>query len=341
MSRATMRALWLVGPERVELRELPAPLPGPGELVLAIEAATTCGTDLKVWRRGGHPRMLTVPGPFGHEMTGVVAAIGPGPNRFSPGDALVVANSASCGDCKSCRAGSENLCPNLTYLNGAFADRLLVPARFVERSCHRRPGSLPPRVASIAEPLACVEHGLERMRLDRERRILVLGGGSLGLLFARALAREGHEVTLGDPHPDRRALALELGAALAFDVESSHPTAVERRYDVAIDATGSVAGWETAIGAIAPGGTALLFGGCAPDTLLPLATYPVHYDELTLLGCYHHTPRSFARAIERLESEPGRYARLLSGECGLDGVAGALRAMQERRAITVSVLPKG
>jgi L-iditol 2-dehydrogenase len=338
-----MRALWLVGPERVELRELPAPAPGPGELVLAIEAATTCGTDLKVWRRGGHPRMLTVPGPFGHEMTGVVAALGRGASRFAVGDALVVANSASCGACDACLAGSENLCRDLVYLNGAFADRLLVPARFVERSCHRRPAALPARVASIAEPLACVEHGIERLhrhRLDSPRRVLVLGGGSLGLLFASALAEEGHETTLGDPHADRRALALELGAARTLDLESSHPTAIERRFDVAVDATGTVAGWESAVGALAPGGTALLFGGCAPDTLLPLPTYPVHYDELALLGCYHHTPRSFARAVERLERDPARHARLLSGDCGLGGVGEALRAMRERRAIKVSVVPE-
>ena len=128
------RAVWLVGPAKLELRELPAPRPGPGEILLRVEAATTCGTDLKVFRRGGHPRMLSVPGPFGHEMTGRVLARGADVTAFADGDALVVANSASCGHCDACRAGRENLCPNLVYLNGAFADLLLVPQAFVERS---------------------------------------------------------------------------------------------------------------------------------------------------------------------------------------------------------------
>jgi L-iditol 2-dehydrogenase len=114
---------------------------------------------------------------------------------------------------------------------------------------------------------------------------------------------------------------------------------MERDFDIAIDASGSVAGWETAVASIVPGGTALLFGGCAPDTNLALPTSPVHYDELTLQGCYHHTPRSFARAIARLERDPARYARLLSAECGLAGVEAALREAQARRVIKVSVLP--
>jgi L-iditol 2-dehydrogenase len=339
MIPARTRALYLTGPEKVELCEVETPRPGPGELLLAIDFATTCGTDLKVFRRGGHPRMLVVPGPFGHEMTGRVAAVGPGCDRFSEGDALIVANSASCGICRPCLARRENLCERLLYLNGAFADYLLVPEPFVRRSSYERPPGLPAGIASLAEPLACVEHGLERLALERPGEALVLGAGSLGLLFVAALVAEGHAVTAADPHPERRQAALALGARGTLDVDRAAVTVAPRRFDTAIDATGTLEGWSAATAAVTPGGTALFFGGCAPDATLALPTYPLHYDELALLGCYHHTPRSFARAVERLAADPARFAALVSGECGLEGVETALRDMQARRAIKVRVRP--
>jgi L-iditol 2-dehydrogenase len=339
MIPARARALYLTGPESVELREIATPRPGAGELLLAIDFATTCGTDLKVYRRGGHPRMLVVPGPFGHEMTGRVAAVGAGVDGFAEGDALIVANSASCGLCRPCLARRENLCERLRYLNGAFADYLLVPELFVRRSSYARPSRLPAELASLAEPLACVEHGLERLALDRSREVLVLGAGSLGLLFVAALAAEGHAVTAADPHSERRQAALALGARGTLDVDRAAVTSIPRRFDAAIDATGTVEGWGAAAAAVTPGGTALLFGGCAPDATLALPTYPLHYDELALLGCYHHTPRGFARAIDRLAGDPARFAPLVTAECGLEGVEAALRDMQARRAIKVRVRP--
>lgn len=333
------RQLWLAGPEQLELRDVAIEPPGPGEILLAIESATTCGTDLKVFLRGGHPRMLEVPGPFGHEMTGRVAARGMGVERFSEGDTLVVANSASCGSCPPCVSARENLCANLQYLNGAFADYLLLPERFVTRSSYRRPPTLPIRIASLAEPLACVEHGLERLNLASRTSALVVGAGSLGLFFVAVLAEDGHAVTAADRHPQRLAVARGLGAGDAIRVGGERSFALPRAFDVTIDATGTVDGWSSAVAATLPGGTVLFFGGCPPDSVLPLPTFPAHYDELALLGCYHHTPRSFARAVARLAASPDRYATLITDSCGLVGVEAALRAMQDRRALKVAVRP--
>ena len=154
-----MRAAILVGPERIEIQELPVPRPADGELILRIRAATTCGTDVKVFRRGDHPRMLQVPTLFGHEMAGTVAALGTGVEHFALGDPLVVVNSAPCGSCDYCRAERENLCTDLHYLNGTFAEYLRVPARFVGVSCYPVPPGLGFDTAVLTEPLACVVHG--------------------------------------------------------------------------------------------------------------------------------------------------------------------------------------
>ncbi|MFL6291384.1 MAG: zinc-binding dehydrogenase, partial [Thermoanaerobaculia bacterium] len=166
------RTVFLLGPERVELRSVPVPDPGPGELLVRIEAATTCGTDVKVLRRGGHPRMLHVPTPFGHEMAGTVAAAGTGQNRWKIGERVVVANSAPCGACEWCLRDRENLCAHLQYLNGAFAEYLLVPRRFAEVSTYALPAGLPAEVGALAEPLACVLHGLEVCALGRPAEIV-------------------------------------------------------------------------------------------------------------------------------------------------------------------------
>ena len=354
------RAIFLLGPEELALREVEVARPGPGELLVAIEAATTCGTDLKVFRRGGHPRMLQVPGPFGHEMTGRVVAVGAGlaagKLRFREGDGVVVANSASCGHCPACRRGRENLCPGLRYLNGAYADYLLVPAPFVERSTYPRPAGLAPEIAALAEPLACVEHGLDRLGLStaasgggtpdpgaERHEILVQGAGPLGLLFVAVLKEQGHRVTVADPHALRLEVARQLGAEETIHIErswSDEYSSIDRAFDVAIDATGTVTGWATALAATLPGGTTLFFGGCAPADRIEVSTFPIHYDELALLGSYHHTPRSFRAALARLAAGRSDYRLLLSREEELPRVEAALRAMQDRRALKVVIRPR-
>ena len=353
MLPARARSVFLVAPEVIELREVDVPRPGPGELLVAIEAATTCGTDLKVFQRGGHPRMLDVPGPFGHEMTGRVAAVGTATgcatDRFREGDAVIVANSASCGRCPACRSGCENLCPELVYLNGAYADYLLVPALFVARSTYLRPAGLDPELAALAEPLACVEHGLTRLRLDATlgaepavRRVLVQGAGPLGQLFVAALAELGHRVTAADPHAVRLETARQFGAEATIHIErswSDEYSSIEREFEIAIDATGTVSGWSTALAATLPGGLALFFGGCAPSDRIDLSTFPIHYDELSLLGSYHHTPRSFQSAIERLSAARSDFRLVLSHEEPLENLEQALRAMMDRRALKVVIRP--
>ena len=148
----TMRGAMLLGPEKINICDVPVPRPGPGEILLGIEAATTCGTDVKVYRRGGHPRMLKTPTLFGHEMTGRVAALGRNVKKFSEGDSIVVANSAPCGGCEPCQLSHENLCEDLLYINGAFAEYILVPERFVQRNTYIIPDGLSFSKAAMTEP---------------------------------------------------------------------------------------------------------------------------------------------------------------------------------------------
>ncbi len=348
-----MRAAILVGPEAIEIREVPVPRPGPGEILLRIGAATTCGTDVKVYRRGGHPRMLRVPTPFGHEMAGTIAAVGGGVDLFSIGERVVVANSAPCESCPACRAQRENLCEDLHYLNGAFADYLLVPERFVRLNTHRLPAGIDFAKAALTEPLACVLHGLDGCALRQYSRdgsaveVIVYGAGPIGLLFVAALARDGQQVILADPNPARLAIGKALGAARQVLIERGGAQAATvraltsggRGAQVAIDATGLPEVWHDAIASVRPGGLVNLFGGCAPGTEVALDAHLVHYSEITVKGVYHHRPPTVRAALQMLAEPEFRAELLISGSCAVHEVEDALQRMIRKEALKVAVLP--
>ena len=344
----TMRGAVLLGPEHIEIRELPVPQPASGELIMRIRAATTCGTDVKVYRRGGHPRMLRVPTLFGHEMAGTVAAIGAGVETFTVDDPLVVANSAPCGICDYCRAGRENLCTDLEYLNGAFAEYLHVPARFVSSSAYPIPAGLDFDTAALTEPLACVLHGIDACEFERRpspSQVVVFGAGPIGLLFTAALTRDSHRVILADPNVGRLEVGRRLGAAVTREIRRGGGQAEQIRplahagsgADVCIDCTGKPEVWSDCMQALRPGGLALLFGGCAPGTRVEMDTHHVHYSEIAVKGVYHHRPATLRRALALLADERFECAPILSGVRPISEVEQALRAMIDKQALKVVI----
>lgn len=348
------RAVFLLGPERIEMRSVAMPKPTSGELLVRIDAATTCGTDVKVFRRGGHPRMLKVPGPFGHELAGTVAATGgridgAGKRDWHVGDRVVVANSAPCADCSTCRSGRENLCPDLVYLNGAFAEYILLPRRFVERSTYEIPERLPSEIAAITEPLACVLHCVaaagEVVRTAHSE-LVVFGAGPMGLLLIQVLAGLGHRLVGVDPNPARLELARAMGAEVALQVGRGGKQAAQvrgaasaGRFDVAIDATGVPEAWSDAVETVRPGGLALLFGGCAPGTTMTIDTHRLHYSEISVRGVYHYRPEEFSRALEMLAGGAIDPQVLLTQELPLAETEAGLRAMIDKEAIKVVIRP--
>ena len=343
-----MKGAMLLGPETIEVRDLPVPEPDDGEIILGIEAATTCGTDVKVFKRGGHPRMLKVPTLFGHEMAGRVAAMGKGVAKFKEGDAVVVANSAPCGDCDYCARGRENLCTDLQYINGAFAEFIRIPARFVDRNTYKIPQGLAFGKAALTEPLACVLHGMDACELDKYgpgTEVVLFGAGPIGLLFVGALARAGHRVILADPNPPRLDVGKQLGAAQVVQIDrgGNQSDKVKALTEggqgawVAVDASGVPEVWVDAINAVRPGGLINLFGGCAPGTSIPLDTHAVHYSELTVKGVYHHRPDTIRRALDMLADPAFKADLMLSAEMPIAETEAALRAMIAKEALKVVI----
>ncbi|HEY5425701.1 MAG TPA: alcohol dehydrogenase catalytic domain-containing protein, partial [Candidatus Tumulicola sp.] len=210
-ANGTSRVAILTAPRQIELREEPVPTAPPGGMVVRVRAALTDGTDLKTYRRG-HPKM-PMPTRFGHEFSGDVAAVGDGVDAFAPGDAVMCAHSAPCGNCFWCAAGQEELCESLiaTMILGAYADYVRVPARVVARNCFRKPGDVPYREAAFLEPLACVMHSTTFLDAKPGATVAVLGDGGFGILHALVLGRQGMRAVLIGRRPERLALARDLG----------------------------------------------------------------------------------------------------------------------------------
>lgn len=322
---------------------------GPGEVRVRIGAALTCGTDLKVYRRGYHARMLTPPCLFGHEWAGTVVETASGVREVQVGDRVVGANSAPCGHCPRCRGGQENLCDDLLFLNGAYAEAIVVPARIVSANLlPLRPGT-PFEAAALTEPLACVVQGIGDLGLRAGERVLVMGAGPIGL-FAVALAVEaGCEVVVAGRGGARMALARRLGATTVVDMEGREDleTAVrsgvpESAFDAVFEAVGKPSAWEAATRLVRKGGRVNFFGGCPTGTTVTLDTGLLHYSNLTLLASFHHTPRSIRAALDRIERGVIRAADFVDGEASLDELPGLFRSMAGgNRAVKTCIRPNG
>lgn len=332
------------GPGDLRQEELPVPAPAPGELVVRIDAALTCGTDVKTLRRG-HPVMIPkIPTVFGHELAGTVTAVGAGVGRFRAGDRVVAANSAPCGECRSCLAGRPNLCEDLLFVNGAYGEFIALPPRLVAKNVVPLAPSLPAARAAFAEPLACALGGIERARVESGQTVVVFGHGPLGCLLGMVAAARKARVLLIGKAGWRLERVRSLGIGECLDatgadniVEEIRAATGGRGAEVAIDATGRPEIWEQAINATGRGGSVVFFGGCAPDTTIRLDTRRAHYEELTLLGAFHHTPELIRRAVELMESGVLVPDGLITHRMPLEAVREALELMAKGNALKVLI----
>jgi L-iditol 2-dehydrogenase len=319
-----VRAALLHAPGDLRIEEVPDPRAGPGEVVLAIGAAASCGTDVKSVARG-HPSLGPYPARLGHEFAGTVEQVGAGVTHVGVGDVVFCANSAPCGGCRQCARGRESLCEDLQYVLGGFAEQLLVPERVAAKNLHALPDGVPLAVAPLAEPLACAVHALDALAVAGP--VAILGAGSLGLMLTALVADAGGEPVVLDPHPERLDAARRFGAGHtiqatrgAADVDAAR----RLRPDLVIEAVGRPEAWELAVRMAEPGGTVSLFGGCARDSTFTVPTARVHYEEVTLTGTYHHAPRYIAQALAILAARRHPWAELYDAEVTLDDLPAAL-----------------
>ncbi|MBK5256401.1 MAG: alcohol dehydrogenase catalytic domain-containing protein [Vicinamibacteria bacterium] len=302
-----MKAAVLYGPGDVRVEDLEDPIPGPGEIVVQTLAALTCGTDRKVVTRGYHDKMLQPPCVFGHEGAGRVAAVGEGVTSFRIGDGVVAANSAPCGQCRACLRGRHSLCKDLLFWNGVFAEAYLVPARVVEKNVLRL-GEVAPQDAAMTEPLACCLKGVLDAGVGEGDRVLVIGAGAIGLLLIRLCQLKGAHVAAAARRPEALHMATAHGANEAAQILFAEPGltlsgTADPLFDVVFDAGGAAQTASLAVRSAARGGTVSLFAGCPSGTKVEIDVTRVHYDEIRILGSFHHDPAAFREAFRLIETK--------------------------------------
>jgi L-iditol 2-dehydrogenase len=341
-----MRAAVLHGREDVRIEQVPVPELQPGEVLLRVEAALTCGTDVKVFRRGYHARMITPPALFGHEVAGTVAD--PGTSGLPPGARVVVANSAPCGQCEYCRRGASNLCDDLLFWNGAYAELARIPARIVAQNLLMLPEDVSFQEAALTEPLACVLRGVEACGTIGGRSVAVIGTGPIGLMFVALARLRGARVVAAGRRSEGVQKALAMGAEAGVVVGEGDDLAGLLRQqgpgglgpEVVVEAVGRTETSEAAVRAVRKGGLVNLFAGCPAGTRIAVDAQRLHYQELTITSTFHHTPQGVREALRLIAERRIDAGALITAEAPLDRLPEVLgRLARGGPGLKTAILP--
>jgi L-iditol 2-dehydrogenase len=325
-----MRAVVQTSLGKMDLREVPRPSAGVGEVVVRVRAALTCGTDRKILDRG-HVK-LSPPLVMGHEFAGDVAEAGKDAS-FEPGEAVAAGLSGPCGECEACLSGAENRCESASrgLAWGAFAEYVRIPAAVVRRNLHRKPPALSYEAAALLDPLASVVHGWKRL-VAPPGDLLVVGTGAIGLLWiALARARGVGRISAIGRGDDRRRLAERWGARVLEGAAARAATVVE--------CVGTPEAWSEAFDRALPGGEVLFFGGCAPGAEVALDAAKIHYGEVRVGGAFHYRPEDVSEALALLASGAIDPEPLFSGEGTLSDLPAFFERMRRSEGIKYVVRP--
>ena len=344
-----MTAAVLYGREDLKIESVDIPDVGSDEVLVRVKVALTCGTDLKVWRQGYHPRMITPPAIFGHELAGVVETLGREVNGgLRVGARVVPANSAPCNVCLFCRKDRANLCEDLLFNNGAYAEYIRIPGRIVQQNLLEIPEHVSFLDAAMVEPLACVLRGIDETSMQPGDTAVLIGCGPIGLKFIRILTGRGVKVIALGKRPSQVRAAERLGARAAFDVSGlDDPVRAVRELtegaggaDAVVEAVGSPVTWQWAIQMVRRGGTVNLFGGCPRGSQVQFDPAALHYSEITIKSTFHHTPRFIREALETIARGEIRASDFVTGEIPLRELPRMFEHMKHRNGeLKTAVIP--
>jgi L-iditol 2-dehydrogenase len=348
-AQGVMTAAVLYGREDLKIERVGIPAVAEDEILVRVQVALTCGTDLKVWKQGSHPRMIHPPALFGHELAGIVEEKGRlVDGAIRAGMRVVPSNSAPCCSCLYCRKDQPNLCEDLLFNNGAYAEYMRIPGRIVRQNLLEIPDHVSFHDAAMVEPLACVLRGIEETQIRPGDTAVVVGCGPIGLKFIRILSgRDVRVIALGKRKSQIKA-AERLGAYAAFDVsEVDSPVSMVRQLteggrgaDAVIEAVGSAPTWQWAIEMVRKGGKVNLFGGCPRGTQVQFDPALLHYSEITIKATFHHTPQFIREALDTIARGEVRASDFITGEIPLADLPSVFEHMKHRNGeLKTAVIP--
>jgi L-iditol 2-dehydrogenase len=344
-----MTAAVLYGSEDLRIERIDVPALATDEVLLRVRLALTDGTDLKVWQRGYHARMIQPPAVFGHEVVGEIAALGKRvDSRWRVGQRVIAANSAPCLRCFHCRRGQENLCEDLLFNNGAYAEYLRIPGRIVMENMLEVPHSVDDGSAALVEPLACVLRGIHEMEVRTGDTAVVIGCGPIGLKYVRMLSRRGLRVIALARRAAPLELARRLGASATINVTEvpdlvaavKDLTEDRRGPDAVVEAAGNPATWKQALAMVRRGGVVNFFSGLPAGQFVEIEPAEIHYSEIKIISPFHHTPRFIREALEAIRRGDILAHDFVTEEIRLDELPQAFERMKSRSGeIKLAVRP--
>jgi L-iditol 2-dehydrogenase len=346
---AKMTAAVLYGSEDLRIEQIDVPTLAPDEVLLRVRLALTDGTDLKVWKRGYHAKMIQPPAIFGHEVVGDIAAVGKRVDaKWRIGTRMIAANSAPCLRCYHCRRGQENLCEDLLFNNGAYAEYMRIPGRIVTENMLEVPHSVDDQSAALVEPLACVLRGIHEMEVRAGDTTVVIGCGPIGLKYVRMLTRRGVRVIALARRAAPLEVARRLGAVATLNVTGiiDVPAAVkvltdeQRGPDSVVEAAGNPATWKQALAMVRRGGVVNFFSGLPSGTHVEIEPAGIHYAEVKIISPFHHTPRFIREALEAIRRGDISAHDFVTEEIRLEDLPQAFARMKSRSGeIKLAVRP--
>jgi L-iditol 2-dehydrogenase len=342
-----MKAAMLYGLKDLRVEDVEVPEIKAGEVLVKVKAATTCGTDLKIFQRGYVEKVIKLPTVFGHEWAGEVVEVGEGLEWPKKGMHVRAGNSAPCLHCAMCQKGKYNLCENMIWLWGAYAEYIKVPARMVLVNMQEIPQHISYEEAAITEPLACVLHGAEEAGVKLGDTIAIIGAGPIGLLHLLTARKNGAGKIISiDLVKERLNFAKKLGTDEIINAGKENVEEKVRQLtggygaDVVIEAIGLPATWEQALKLVRKGGTVLEFGGCPPGTEIKVDTEMLHYGEVTVRGAFHATPLHFKEALNLIASRTIDVRPLVTRKMRLEEIKEAFEILSTTKSeIKIAITP--
>ena len=355
-----MKAMLYHGPRDLRFEEYNLGDLGSAEVLVRVDIALTGGTDLKTYLRG-HPKLITsIPSTFGYEYAGTITELGSEVKGFTIGDKVISANTAPCYECYFCNKQEYSLCRDLQFLNGSFSEYIKIPARIVKHNLYKIPEGVDLQEAAATQTLAVALHGIERSQIRSGDIVAVLGLGAIGQSFIK-LAKNylrGVEVVALGRSESKLKLAKENGADHIIDIshcadeqgnldseklkrlwEAQLYTQAPYGPDRVIEAVGKLDSWQAALKLARPGGLVNMFGGCSPGSTINVDSYKLHYEELQVLGVFHHTPAYIKSALDLISNGAISMSNLISHEFELSRLTEALELQLSGQAMKIAIKP--
>ncbi|HRY50729.1 MAG TPA: alcohol dehydrogenase catalytic domain-containing protein [Candidatus Paceibacterota bacterium] len=346
-----MQAAYLIGPRTIELRPTQAPDCPPDGLLLEMKACGICGSDLRRWQEGppsGVSHLIQ-----GHELAGVVTAIGRETREYKPGDRLALAPDIHCGLCYYCRRGLYNLCLDLKLLgitpglDGGFSEQVMIPRSVLTHGIvHWMPEGLSFAEGALAETLSSVLASHAKCKTTLGETVVVMGAGPVGCLHTVVAQARGARVILAEPLPARRRGAEKFSPDAILDVTRQDPVEAVRKLtngigaDVVICANPVTATQTQAVEIVRRGGKVVLFGGLPKaDPTTHLDGNRIHYGEIEVVGSFSYHPSFHEEALRVLSRKQVRAELFITHTKSLSRISEGFEIAKSGEALKVMIEP--